>query len=109
MGDGKGGGNGVDGEDQICRFDQDHNQEQGSKHPFVINRNEELGAHLVFCNGKVFAAQTKDRVLFGIDLFFAVFEVDLDSGVDQENAESIQDPMEPRNEISPDKNENAPE
>src|SRR5690606_12388915 len=56
-----------------------------------------------------FPTETHDGILLRFDLLVAVFEVDPNSGIDQEYPKYIQDPFEAVDQVGAHKDEHAPE
>ncbi len=101
--------NRVNREDKISCFDEyDHQEERCEPEPPTFFHHEHA-ATLIACKRQVSAAELHDRILFRLDLFVAVFEVDTDTGVDQEYSEHIEDPFELVDEQRAHENENGAE
>src|SRR5688572_15872840 len=93
VGDAEDGWDRVDGEDDVGGLDDEQHDEQRRRPQLAVLADEEL-LPLVSVDDAQAALQEADRrVLLRLHLHLAVAQ-DLDSGVDQEDAEEVEDPPE---------------
>src|ERR1700744_4595761 len=67
LGDGENGGNGIDGEKQICKLDNQHHQKKRSYQFFVINLHKKAAPFKLGMHRKIFGRQFYDGVILRVD------------------------------------------
>lgn len=110
-GDREDGGDRIEGENEVGRFDDDEHDEERCGHEFAgfLALDEEVAAVGFIGHGKEAAEEAHGEVVVGIDInFLLARQRHLDAGVDEKGPEDVEHPVEAIDHADPDENEDGP-
>ena len=99
------GRQGVEGEDDVGRLDDDQDDEHRRGHALAVVDGEEVAVVVFGGDGEEAAEEPHGGVVLGVDVGVFAGEGHLDAGVDEERAEDVEDPVKARDDAHADQNE----